>query len=79
MLYEVITNHLLAALVHDVEINVRRLCALPGQETLKQQLDPGGVDRGGDHVRLADLFEYIAAGGIDRADVTDGVDLVLVV
>ena len=36
-----------------------------------------GADRGGDHVRLADLFEYIAAGGIDRADVTDGVDLVL--
>ena len=48
-----VLDHLLAAGVHDVEIDVRRLVPLARQEALEQQLDPRRID-GRDPQAVAD-------------------------
>ena len=48
-----VLDHLLAPLVLDVEIDVRRLGALPGQEALEEQAHAHRID-GGDAEAVAD-------------------------
>jgi hypothetical protein len=53
-----VLDDLLAAFVFEVDVDVGRLVALAADETLEEQVDPGGVD-GGD-------AEAIADGGVGR-------------
>ena len=53
-----VLDHLLAPLVLEIDVDVRRLAPLGGDEALEQQVDLGGVD-GGD-------AEAVADGGIGR-------------
>ena len=48
-----VLDHLLAPLVLDVEVDVRRLGALAGEEALEEQAHPHGID-GGDPQAVAD-------------------------
>ena len=51
-----VLDHLLAALVLEIDVDIGRLVALGGDEALEEQVDPGRVD-GGD-------AEHVADGGI---------------